>query len=756
MPSATCATGAAMSLLSLSARHCASVAAAPAVRCGAVAPPCCPSSARAVHLSRVDARTAAAPSSSSRAVARAQRPNMGRARAHAVSVAEGQTAEGSARGEGEFEAVIGIETHVQLNTATKAFCRCAAQYGAAPNEHVCPTCMGQPGALPVLNARVVDAAVRLALALQCRVALTSKFDRKQYFYPDLPKGYQISQFDEPLAANGHVDVDMPLEAGGIISQFDEPLAAHGHVDVDMPLEAGGTFDEPLAAHGHVDVDMPLEAGGGRRRFGVTRAHLEEDAGKSLHGGDGSQPMLAVAAWGGWQPGERLLAGGDTWDGMVSGERLLAGGDTWDGMVEWQHSPCLLSLHEGDGSQEWQHSPCLLSLHEGDGSQAWQHSPCLQSLPVWLSRSYLLLCWPSLPCHPCRAISARAFPARAISQVDLNRAGVALVEVVSEPDMRSGAEAAEYAAELQRLVRYVGVGNGNMAEGSMRCDVNVSVRPRGQTTLGTKVEIKNMNSFKEMQRAIDYEITRQSQLLRDGKAERIVQETRLWDEGRQETAAMRSKEGLADYRYFPDPDLPALHLEEAFLHHLQAALPELPEQRRRRYEALGLSMQDTLVLVDDREFSDYFDGVLAEGADPKAAANWLMGDVTALLKAQRCSVPAMAARMPPASLAELIALIQDGTISGKIGKELLPVLFSEGGSARKLVEAKGLLQISDEATIERMVDEVLTANPKQLEQFRAGKTKLQGFFTGQVMKASGGRVNPALMNKILMRKLHALS
>ncbi|CAI5975807.1 unnamed protein product [Closterium sp. NIES-64] len=624
MPSATCVTGAAMSLLSLSARHSASAAAAPAVRCGAVALPCCPSSARAAHLSRVDARTAAAPSSSSRAVARAQRPNMGRARAHAVSVAEGLTAEGSARGEGEFEAVIGIETHVQLNTATKvrgasgkaqrisgarcwggelfkpaaaqphaychrrsppshsAFCRCAAQYGAVPNEHVCPTCMGQPGALPVLNARVVDAAVRLALALQCRVALTSKFDRKQYFYPDLPKGYQISQFDEPLAARGHVDVDMPLEAGG-----------------------------------------------GRRRFGVTRAHLEEDAGKSLHGGDGSQ-------------------------------------------------------------------------------------------------------------------------------VDLNRAGVALVEVVSEPDMRSGAEAAEYAAELQRLVRYVGVGNGNMAEGSMRCDVNVSVRPRGQTTLGTKVEIKNMNSFREMQRAIDFEITRQSQLLRDGKAQHIVQETRLWDEGRQETAAMRSKEGLADYRYFPDPDLPALHLEEAFLHQLQAGLPELPEQRRRRYEALGLSMQDVLVLVDDREFSDYFDGVLAEGTDPKAAANWLMGDVTALLKTHRCSVLAMAARMPPASLAELIALIQDGTISGKIGKELLPVLFSEGGSARKLVEAKGLLQISDEAAIERLVDEVLAGNPKQLEQFRAGKTKLQGFFTGQVMKASGGRVNPALMNKILMKKLHASS
>ncbi|GJP73465.1 hypothetical protein CLOP_g4176 [Closterium sp. NIES-67] len=576
MPFATCAAGPALAPLSLPARTAASATAA---RCGAFASPYYPPSALACSLPRADPTAAAPPPNASRAAARAQRLPGGRIRALAVSVAEGQTAEGSASEE-EFEAVIGIETHVQLSTDTKAFCSCPSRYGAPPNEHVCATCMGLPGALPVLNGAVVAAAVRLGLALQCRVAERSKFDRKQYFYPDLPKGYQISQFDEPLASGGHVVVDMPVEAGG-----------------------------------------------GRKRFGVTRAHLEEDAGKSLHGGDGSQ-------------------------------------------------------------------------------------------------------------------------------VDLNRAGVALVEVVSEPDMRTGAEAAEYAAELQRMVRYVGVGNGNMAEGSMRCDVNVSVRPRGQESFGTKVEVKNMNSFRDMQRAIDFEIRRQSSLLRDGRAHEIVQETRLWDEATQQTAPMRSKEGLADYRYFPEPDLPALALSQPFLEQLRADLPELPEQRRRRYEALGLPMQDVLVLADDKEFSDYFDGVLAAGADAKAAANWLMGDLTALLKAERRSVAGMAAVMPPSSLAELIALIQEGTISGKIGKELLLVLFMEGGSARKLVEAKGLLQISDEAVIERLVDEVLAGNAKQLEQYRAGKTKLQGFFTGQVMKASGGRVNPGLMNKILMKKLNA--
>lgn len=501
----------------------------------------------------------------------------------ASSSAPSAAAAPSALSPADFEAVIGIETHVQLATDTKAFCSCPAQYGAEPNALVCPVCMGLPGALPRLNARAVECAVRLGLALNCRIRVRSKFDRKQYFYADLPKGYQISQFDEPIAEGGFVDVDLPVEAGG-----------------------------------------------GHRRFAVQRAHLEEDSGKLVH---------------------------------VGGAQL-------------------------------------------SGAQ--------------------------------------------YSQVDLNRAGVPLVEVVSGPDMRSGLEAAEYAAELQRLVRYLGVSNGNMAEGSMRCDVNVSVRPRGQEQLGTKVEIKNMNSFREMQRAIDYEVQRQAELCCAGRAQEVVQETRLWDEGAQRTAPMRKKEGLADYRYFPEPDLPALEISQDLIERLRQLLPELPEQRRRRYEGLGLAMQDVLVIADDRALADYFDDVIAAGAEAKAAANWLMGDITGYLKAERKGIDDVAMR--PAELAELIGLIQDGTISGKIGKDVLPDLLVKGGSARALVEAKGLLQISDEAAIEAMVQEVMDANPTQVEQYRGGKTKLQGFFSGQIMKASGGRVNPGIMNKILKRKL----
>lgn len=477
----------------------------------------------------------------------------------------------------EFEAVVGIETHVQLGTQTKAFCCCPSQYGAEPNSNVCPVCMGHPGVLPVVNRSMVELAVRVGVALNCRIAPRSKFDRKQYFYPDLPKGYQISQFDVPLAEGGFVDVELPVEAGG-----------------------------------------------GHRRFGVTRAHLEEDAGKLLHGG--------------------------------------AGGG---------------------------------------------------------------------------------------SQVDLNRAGVPLLEIVSEPDMRSGLEAAEYAAELQRIVRYVGAGNGNMAEGSLRCDVNVSVRRPG-APLGTKVEVKNLNSFAAMARAVEFEVARQVALHRGGRAADIVTETRLWDEAAQKTFTMRVKEGLADYRYFPEPDLPELVLPPALVDGVRAALPELPEAKRRRYAAMGLSMQDVLVLANDAEVAAYYEAVLAEGADAKAAANWVMGDVMAYMKAER--VTAGALRLPPASLAELIALIKDGTISGKIGKDLLPELLQAGGSARALVAARGLSQISDEAAIAAMIEKVLEANPGQLAAYRGGKTKLQGFFTGQVMKASGGRVNPSLMNKILMEKL----
>lgn len=445
--------------------------------------------------------------------------------------------------------------------------------------------MGLPGTLPVLNLKVVECAVKLGLALNSNIALRSKFDRKQYFYPDLPKGYQISQFDIPIAKNGHIDIDLPVEFGG-----------------------------------------------GHRQFGITRVHMEEDAGKLVH----------------------------------------AGGDRLSG-----------------------------SLY---------------------------------------------------SQVDLNRAGVPLLEVVSEPDMRSGLEAAEYAAELQRLVRYLGISNGNMQEGSLRCDVNISIRKKGDEKFGTKVEIKNMNSFSAMQRAIEFEISRQVSLYQEGQGEKIVQETRLWEEGSQRTITMRSKEGLADYRYFPEPDLPEVVLEQDFIDMLHADLPELPDSKRRRYESMGLSMQDVLVLANDYDVSNFFDEVLKAGADVKMAANWIMGDIAAYLKNERVSIND--AKLHPVALAELISLIKDGTISGKIGKEVLIELLERGGSANAIIELKGLVQISDIATIEAMVDKVLADNPKQVEQYKGGKTKLQGFFGGQIMKASSGKVNPTLMNKILVEKLNA--
>ncbi|KAH0456456.1 hypothetical protein IEQ34_014363 [Dendrobium chrysotoxum] len=481
-----------------------------------------------------------------------------------------------------YEAIIGIETHVQLSTVTKAFCSCPYFYGSPPNTTICPVCMGLPGTLPVLNSKVVDFAVKLALALNCELSVTSKFDRKQYFYPDLPKGYQISQFDIPIATKGFIDLDLPVEFGG-----------------------------------------------GHKRFGITRVHMEEDAGKLLHSDSGSY-----------------------------------------------------------------------------------------------------------------------------SQVDLNRAGVPLLEIVSEPDMRSGLEAAEYAAELQRLVRYLGVSNGNMQEGSLRCDVNVSIRPRGQLELGTKVEIKNMNSFSAMNRAIDYEISRQFLLHSQGQSDQIVQETRLWEEGYQKTVTMRKKEGLADYRYFPEPDLPEVVVTEDYIENIRSSLPELPELKRRRYEKMGLSMQDVLFLADDISVANFFDSTLENGAEAKLAANWIMGDIAAYLKNEHLSIDEV--KLTPQGLAELISSIKGGIISGKIGKEILFELIAKGGTVQKIIEEKDLVQIVDPGAIEAMVDKILEENPKQLQQYRGGKTKLQGFFAGQVMKESKGKANPTLLNKILSEKLNAKS
>ncbi|XP_057415080.1 glutamyl-tRNA(Gln) amidotransferase subunit B, chloroplastic/mitochondrial-like [Lotus japonicus] len=482
----------------------------------------------------------------------------------------------------DYEAVIGIETHVQISTLTKAFCGCPYSYGSPPNSSVCPVCMGLPGALPVLNSKVIDFAVKLGLALNCNLSFNSKFDRKQYFYPDLPKGYQISQFDVPIAAGGYLHVDIPVEFGG-----------------------------------------------GHRKFGITRVHMEEDAGKLLHTENGNY-----------------------------------------------------------------------------------------------------------------------------SQVDLNRAGVPLLEIVSEPDMRNGIEAAEYAAEIQRLVRYLGVSNGNMQEGSLRCDVNVSIRPIGQSKFGTKVEIKNLNSFSAVSRAIDFEIARQVQLHSNGQENQIVQETCLWEEGSQRTITMRIKEGLADYRYFPEPDLPAVIVSQEYVDGIRNSLPELPEEKRRRYEKMGLSMQDVLFLANDQNIAEFFDATLAKGTDAKLVANWIMSDIAAFMKNEKLSINEI--KLTPEELSELIASIKGGIISGKIGKEILFELLAKGGSVKELIEKKDLVQIADPAEIEKMVDKVIAENPKQVEQYRGGKTKLQGFFAGQVMKLSKGKANPGLLNKILLEKLNSKS
>ncbi|MFB2922739.1 Asp-tRNA(Asn)/Glu-tRNA(Gln) amidotransferase subunit GatB [Aerosakkonema funiforme] len=485
----------------------------------------------------------------------------------------------------QYEAVIGLETHCQLSTDTKIFCNCSTEFGTPPNENVCPICMGMPGVLPVLNQKVLEYAVKAGLALNCQIAPYSKFDRKQYFYPDLPKNYQISQYDLPIAQHGWLEIELVDDAGKAT----------------------------------------------RKKIGITRLHMEEDAGKLVHAGS---------------------------------DRLS--GSTY-------------------------------------------------------------------------------------SLVDFNRTGVPLVEIVSEPDIRSGQEAAEYAQELRRILRYLGVSDGNMQEGSLRCDVNISVRPVGETKFGTKVEIKNMNSFSAIQRAIEYEIDRQITALEAG--ERIFQETRLWEEGSQRTISMRSKEGSSDYRYFPEPDLAPIEVSTAQLDKWKSELPELPAQKRDRYESeLGLSAYDARVLTDDRTVSEYFETTVAAGANSKQAANWVMGDITAYLNNEKLTISQIA--LKPDTLGELISLIEAGTISGKIAKEILPELLTKGGSAKQLVESKGLTQISDSSALETIITEILAANPKELEQYRNGKTKLLGFFVGQVMKKTSGRADPVLTNQLLAQKLKA--
>jgi aspartyl-tRNA(Asn)/glutamyl-tRNA(Gln) amidotransferase subunit B len=477
---------------------------------------------------------------------------------------------------GNWEAVIGLEIHAQLATKSKIFSGSPTAYGAEPNTQASLIDLAYPGVLPVLNAEAVRMAVKFGLAIGARIARRAIFARKNYFYPDLPKGYQISQYEQPVVGNGSLAI---------------------------------LLDDGLV-----------------KTVGVTRAHLEEDAGKSLHEG------LANA-----------------------------------------------------------------------------------------------------------------------TGIDLNRAGTPLLEIVSEPDMRSAKEAVAYMKKVHTLVRYLDICDGNMQEGSFRCDANVSVRPRGQEKFGTRAEIKNLNSFRFVEKAIQYEIARQIDLIESGG--KVVQETRLYDSDRDETRSMRSKEEANDYRYFPDPDLLPLEIDGELIAEVRASLPELPDEKAARFgRDFGLSAYDAGVLSASRELGAYFEAVVAKLGAPhaKLAANWVMGELASALN--RDNVEITASRVAPAGLSGLLARIVDGKISGKIAKEVFEAMWSEGKSADSIIDAQGLEQITDAAAIEGVIDAVIAANPRQLADYRGGKDKLFGFFVGQVMKATGGKANPAQLNELLKAKL----
>jgi aspartyl-tRNA(Asn)/glutamyl-tRNA(Gln) amidotransferase subunit B len=475
----------------------------------------------------------------------------------------------------EWETVIGLEIHAQLATRSKIFSESSTAYGAAPNTQANLVDLGYPGVLPVLNSAAVRMAVRFGLATGATVRRRSIFARKNYFYPDLPKGYQISQYELPIVEDGSLDI--------------------------------------------------LLEDGSRKSIGITRAHLEEDAGKSLH----------------------------------------------------------------------------------EGFQG-------------------------------------------ISGIDLNRAGTPLLEIVSEPDMRSAKEAIAYMKKVHTLVRYLGICDGNMQEGSFRCDANVSVRPQGQAALGTRAEIKNLNSFRFVERAINHEVVRQVGVLESGGS--VVQETRLYDPDRNETRAMRSKEEANDYRYFPDPDLLPLVIDDALVEEVRGTLPELPDEKAARYcRDFELSAYDAGVLTASRDLAMYFEAVVEKlGGQPKLAANWVMGELSGALNRDGLEVDA--SRVPATVLAGLLARIGDDTISGKLAKEVFEAMWSEGRGADEIIDAQGLRQITDSAAIEQAIDAIMAANPKQLAEYRSGKDKLFGFFVGQVMKATQGKANPAQLNELLKRKL----
>ncbi|NOX36821.1 MAG: Asp-tRNA(Asn)/Glu-tRNA(Gln) amidotransferase subunit GatB [Calditrichaeota bacterium] len=476
----------------------------------------------------------------------------------------------------KYEAVIGLEVHAQLLTDSKIFCGCSTTFGAEPNSQTCPVCLGMPGVLPVLNERAVEFAIKMGLATHCKIAPFSRFARKNYFYPDLPKGYQISQYELPLCSDGYVDIE---------------------------LEDGT-----------------------RKRIGIIRIHLEEDAGKSIH------------------------------------DPVLAGEDTL---------------------------------------------------------------------------------------VDLNRCGVPLIEIVSAPDLRSPQEAYAYLVRLKQLVTYLGICDGNMEEGSLRCDANVSVRPVGSTEFGVKTEVKNMNSFRNVERALTFEINRQIQLLESGGE--VVQETLLWDAHAGEARPMRSKEEAHDYRYFPEPDLVPMVIEESWVQKIRESLPELPLARKERFmEQYKLPAYDAGILTMTRELADYYEAVVTECRDYKLASNWVMGEVLRVLNERKIEITEFP--ISAQQLARLLNLILDETISSKIAKTVYEEMLNTGEDPAKIVEKKGLAQVTDRATIEAIVVKVLEENPKQVEQYRSGKEKVFGYFVGQVMRATRGKANPGLVNEILKEKL----
>ncbi|GAV26262.1 aspartyl/glutamyl-tRNA amidotransferase subunit B [Carboxydothermus islandicus] len=479
----------------------------------------------------------------------------------------------------EYEAVIGLEVHVELKTNTKIFCNCSTEFGGDPNSHVCPVCLGLPGVLPVLNKKVVDYAIKAALALNCEVAEYCKFDRKNYYYPDLPKNYQISQYDLPLAKNGYLEI---------------------------------------------------EVDGQVKRIGITRIHMEEDAGKLVHQGN-----LALTPY---------------------------------------------------------------------------------------------------------------------SLVDYNRTGVPLIEIVSEPDIRTPEEARLYLEKLRAIIQYTGISDCRMEEGSLRCDANVSVRPKGQKEFGTKTEIKNMNSFKALQKALEYEIARQIEILEEGG--RIIQETRMWDESRQVTLSMRSKEEAHDYRYFPEPDLPPVVIDREWLEEIRATLPELPDARKKRFvEQYGLTPYDAHVLTLTRELADYYEEAAKGYSNPKAVANWVINELLRLLNAAGKEITECPIK--PGQITKMLELLDKGTISGKIAKTVFEEMFSSGKDPEVIVKEKGLVQITDLGELEAVVDKVIAENPKAVEDYKNGKEKALGFLVGQIMKETRGRANPEAVNQLLRDKLAKL-